>query len=357
MAVLRSYVSGAWTEPADDGRPVLDAVTGEEVARVSSAGIDLGAALGYGRIAGGPALRELTFHRRAALLKSLGQFLREHRPELYALSARTGATLGDAKFDVDGGIGVLLSYASKARRELPNDTILAEGAVEPLGKGGTFVGQHILTPLHGVAVQINAFNFPVWGPLEKFAPAFIAGVPSLIKPATQTAYLTARLAELMIGSGLLPEGSLQLVCGSVGRRLFEHLTEQDLVSFTGSAATARTLRLNPAVIARSVRFNAEADSLNCSILGPDATPGTPEFDLYVSQLVTEMTVKAGQKCTAIRRALVPAAVADAVTEAARDQLAKVTVGNPANPAVRMGALASLQQREEVRRSLKLLLAA
>ena len=356
MTVLRSYVSGAWTDPADDGRPVLDAVTGEEVARVSSAGIDLGAALAYGRSAGGPALRELTFHQRAALLRSLGMLLREHRQELYALSARTGATLGDSKFDVDGGIGVLLSYASKARRELPNDTILAEGAVEPLGKGGTFVGQHILTPLHGVAVQINAFNFPVWGPLEKFAPAFIAGVPSLVKPATQTAYLTARLVELIVGSGLLPEGSIQLVCGSVGD-LFDHLGEQDLVSFTGSAATARQLRAHPAIVGRSVRFNAEADSLNCSVLGPEAEPGTPEFDLYVRQLVTEMTVKAGQKCTAIRRALVPAALADQVAEAARDRLAKVVVGNPAEEGVRMGALASLEQREEVRRSVKSLLSA
>ncbi len=356
MTVLRSYVSGAWTEPAGDGRPVLDAVTGEEVARVSSAGIDLGAALAYGRSAGGPALRELTFHQRAALLKSLGMLLREHRQELYALSARTGATLGDSKFDVDGGIGVLLSYASKARRELPNDTILAEGAVEPLGKGGTFVGQHILTPLHGVAVQINAFNFPVWGPLEKFAPAFIAGVPSLVKPATQTAYLTARLVELIVDSGLLPEGSIQLVCGSVGG-LFDHLGEQDLVSFTGSAATARQLRAHPAIVERSIRFNAEADSLNCSVLGPEAGPGTPEFDLYVRQLVTEMTVKAGQKCTAIRRALVPAALADQVAEAARDRLAKVVVGNPAEEGVRMGALAGLEQREEVRRSVKALLSA
>ena len=356
MTVLRSYVSGAWIAPADDGRPVLDAVTGEEVARVSSAGIDLGAALAYGRSAGGPALRELTFHQRAALLKSLGMLLREHRQELYALSARTGATLGDSKFDVDGGIGVLLSYASKARRELPNDTILAEGAVEPLGKGGTFVGQHILTPLHGVAVQINAFNFPVWGPLEKFAPAFIAGVPSLVKPATQTAYLTARLVELIVDSGLLPEGSIQLVCGSVGD-LFDHLGEQDLVSFTGSAATARQLRAHPAIVGRSIRFNAEADSLNCSVLGPEAGPGTPEFDLYVRQLVTEMTVKAGQKCTAIRRALVPAALADQVAEAARDRLAKVVVGNPAEEGVRMGALAGLEQREEVRRSVKALLSA
>ena len=356
MTVLRSYVSGAWTEPADDGRPVLDAVTGEEVARVSSAGIDLPAALAYGRSTGGPALRELTFHQRAALLKSLGLMLREHRPELYALSARAGATLGDAKFDVDGGIGVLLSYASKARRELPNDTILAEGAVEPLGQAWTFVGQHILTPLHGVAVQINAFNFPVWGPLEKFAPAFIAGVPSLVKPATQTAYLTARLVELVVASGLLPEGSLQLVCGGIGG-LFDHLGEQDLVSFTGSAATARQLRSHPVIVERSVRFNAEADSLNCSVLGPEAGPGTPEFDLYVRQLVAEMTVKAGQKCTAIRRALVPAALAGQVAEAARDRLAEVVVGNPAEEGVRMGALAGLEQREEVRRAVKALLSA
>ena len=356
MTVLRSYVTGTWVEPADEGRPVLDAVTGEVVARVSSAGLDYGAALDYGRVTGGPALRELTFHQRAALLKSLGQLLLEHRPELYELSARTGATLGDAKFDVDGGIGVLLSYASKARRELPNDTVLAEGAVEPLSRDGSFVGQHILSPLRGVAVQINAFNFPAWGPLEKFAPAFIAGVPSLVKPATQTAYLTARLVELMVGSGLLPPGSLQLVCGSA-TGLLDAVGEQDLVSFTGSAATAQQLRAHPAVVSRSVRFNAEADSLNCSILGPDAEPGTPEFDLYVKQLVTEMTVKAGQKCTAIRRAFVPAALACLVTEAIRDRLAKIVVGSPAEENVRMGALASLEQREEVRRSVKALLTA
>src|SRR6201995_639011 len=209
MTVLRSYVSGAWAEPADGGRPVLDAVTGEEVARVSSAGIDLAAALDYGRSSGGPALRVLTFHQRAALLKSLGQLLREHRQELYALSARTGATLGDSRFDVDGGIGLLVRYASRARRDLTKATIPTEATSEPLGKGGTFVGQHILTPLHGVAVQINAFNYPVWGPLEKFAPAFIAGGPSLVKPATQTAYLTARLVELIAGSGLLPDGAIQ----------------------------------------------------------------------------------------------------------------------------------------------------
>jgi oxepin-CoA hydrolase/3-oxo-5,6-dehydrosuberyl-CoA semialdehyde dehydrogenase len=356
MSVLRSYVNGAWIAPAGEGKPVLDAVTGEEVIQVCSAGIDFAAALGYGRGTGGPALRELTFHQRAMLLKELGLKLRDHRPELYELSARTGATLGDAKFDVDGGIGVLLSYASKARRELPNEVVYVEGPPEPLGKGGTFLGQHILTPLRGVAVQINAFNFPVWGPLEKFAPAFIAGVPSLIKPATQTAYLTARLVELITESGLLPDGTIQLVCGSAGD-LLDHLTEQDLVSFTGSASTAQQLRTHPVIARNSVRFNAEADSLNCSVLGPDATAGTPEFDLYVDQLVTEMTVKAGQKCTAIRRALVPAERLAEVTEAVRDRLTSVTVGSPAADGVRMGALASLEQREEVRRSVKALLSA
>src|SRR5947208_2780681 len=356
MTFLRSYVGGAWVTPSGDGRPALDAVTGEEIARVSSAGIDMAAALEYGRRTGGPALRALTFHQRAALLKSLGSMLREHRDELYALSARAGSTLFDAKFDVDGGIGVLLSYASKARRELPNDTVYIEGAAEPLGRGGQFLGQHILTPRRGVAVQINAFNFPVWGPLEKFAPAFIAGMPSLVKPASQTAYLTARLVELIAASGLLPEGSLQLVCGGAGD-LLDHLGEQDLVALTWSAATARTLRAHPAVVARSVRFNAEADSLNCSILGPDAAPGTPEFDLYVKQLIAEMTVKAGQKCTAIRRALVPAAMAGEVTDAVRAALAGMVVGNPAEQGVRMGALASRDQRAGVRRSVGELLPA
>src|SRR5215470_14152278 len=356
MTILRSYTGGQWRTPAGHGARLVDAVTGEEVARVSSEGIDMAAALDYGRAAGGPALRALTFHQRAALLKSLASYLREHREEMYALSARTGATLYDSKFDIDGGIGVLSSYASKGKRALPNDTVYVDGDVEPLSRGGNFVGQHICAPLRGVAVQINAFNFPVWGPLEKLAPAFLAGVPSLIKPASQTAYLTARLVELIVDSGLLPEGSVQLVCGGAGD-LLAHLTEQDLVSFTGSAATAQRLRAHPVIIARAVRFNAEADSLNLSVLGPDAAPGSAEFDLYVSQLVTEMTVKAGQKCTAVRRAFVPAGRLAEVAEAARDQLAKVTVGNPANPAVRMGALASLQQREEVRRSLKLLLAA
>ncbi|GAA3247436.1 phenylacetic acid degradation bifunctional protein PaaZ [Pseudonocardia petroleophila] len=353
MTVLRSHVQGSWFTPSVEGRPLHDAVTGEEIARISSDGVDFAGALEYGRTVGGPALRALTFHQRAALLKALGQHLREHREELYAVSAQTGATLGDSKFDVDGGIGVLLAYASKAKRELPNDTVYVDGAVEPLGRGGTFLGQHVCTPLHGVAVQVNAFNFPVWGPLEKFAPAFLAGVPSIVKPASPTAFLTAKLTELVVGSGLLPDGAWQFVAGSVGD-LFDHLTGQDLVSFTGSASTAQTLRTHPAIVRNSVRFSAEADSLNLSALGPDAVPGTDEFDLFVKGLVAEMTVKAGQKCTAIRRAFVPTEHVDAVVEAASARLAEVTVGHPGADGVRMGALASLEQREEVRRSVKAL---
>ncbi|MGH3939993.1 MAG: phenylacetic acid degradation bifunctional protein PaaZ [Pseudonocardiaceae bacterium] len=352
--VLSSYVQGRWQPPSDEGTPLHDAVTGAEIVRISSTGIDMAGVLDHGRMVGGPGLRELTFHQRAALLKALAGHLREHRDQLYALSARTGATRRDSKFDVDGGIGVLFAYAGMGRRELPNDTVYVEGPPVRLGKDGTFLGQHIATSRQGVAVQVNAFNFPVWGPLEKLAPAFLAGVPTVIKPATQTAYLTALLVELMVRSGLLPAGSVQLVCGGVGD-LFDHLTEQDLVSFTGSASTAQRLRTHRVIAARPVRFNAEADSLNCSILGPDVSAGSPEFELYVGQLVTEMTVKAGQKCTAIRRALVPERLVNDVLAATAERLSRVKVGNPANPEVVMGALASLEQREEVRRSLKTLL--
>jgi oxepin-CoA hydrolase/3-oxo-5,6-dehydrosuberyl-CoA semialdehyde dehydrogenase len=351
--VVRSYVGGRWHEAKDDGTPVRDAVTGDEIARVSSAGVDMGSVLDYGRRVGGPALRELSFHQRASILKLVALYLRDQRDELYALSTRTGATRRDAQFDVDGGISVLFSYSSTGRRYLPNGMVYVDGDVERLGKGGTFVGQHICTPLHGVTVQINAFNFPVWGPLEKLAPTFLAGVPTLIKPATQTAYVTERLVEMIVESQILPEGTLQIVCGST-QDLFDYLTEQDLVAFTGSAATARNLRTHPVVVERAVRFNAEADSLNFSILGPDATPDARQVQLFVDQLVTEMTVKAGQKCTAIRRAFVPVKVFDHVEDATIDKLTQVTVGNPANSEVNMGALASLEQREEVRKSVEAL---
>jgi len=347
-----SYIQGRWFTPqGEDGQPVRDAATGEHIATLSSAGIDVAATLDYARTVGGPALRELTFHQRAAILKAVALELREHRDELYALSTRTGATRRDSRIDVDGGIGVLLSYASKAKRELPNGTVYVEGAVEPLSKSGRFVAQHIATSRMGAAIQINAFNFPVWGPLEKFAPAFLAGVPSVIKPAGQTGYLTALLVELLVQSELLPPGSVQLISGAA-RDLLDHVTEQDHISFTGSAATALRLRTHRSVLANGTPFTAETDSLNCSILGLDATAGSAEFTLYVDQLVTEMTVKAGQKCTAIRRALVPCELIDQIEAAVAARLADVMVGNPADRTTTMGPLASLEQREEVRRAVK-----
>jgi oxepin-CoA hydrolase / 3-oxo-5,6-dehydrosuberyl-CoA semialdehyde dehydrogenase len=351
--LLESYAAGRWYAAPDDGTPLADAVTGETVARISSTGLDVPAMLEHARAVGGPALRELTFHQRAGLLKQLGLRLMAEKDEFYAVSRRTGATDRDSAVDVDGGFGTLLSYASKGRRELPDDTVVLDGAVEPLGRGGTFVGQHLWTPLRGVAVQINAFNFPVWGFLEKLAPAFLAGVPTIVKPASQTAYLTEAVFRRIVESGLLPEGSVQLVAGSA-TGILDGLAGQDLVAFTGSASTARKLRSHPAVVGNSVRFNAEADSLNCAVLGPDATPDTPEFPLFVKQLVAEMTVKAGQKCTAIRRAFVPRSLVDSVVEATRERLARVVVGAPGADGVTMGALASLDQREEVLRSVKAL---
>ena len=351
--LLESYTAGAWFRATDEGAPLHDAATGEEVARISSTGIDLAAMTDHARTVGGPALRELTFHERAGLLKAMAKELGTHKDELYALSARTGATRRDSMVDIDGGIGTVFSYGSKGTRELPNDTIVLDGAIEPLGREGTFVGRHVYTSRPGVAVQINAFNFPVWGFLEKLAPAFLAGLPTIVKPASQTAYLTELAARRIIESGILPEGTLQLLCGSPAG-LLEELGAQDSVAFTGSAATGAHLRQHPSVLHGGLRLGVEADSLNCSILGPDVSADDPEFDLFVKGVVTEMTVKAGQKCTAIRRAIVPAGIADEVTEAIAARLAKVTVGNPANDDVRMGALASLDQREEVRKAVQAL---
>ncbi|MBY8863779.1 phenylacetic acid degradation bifunctional protein PaaZ [Nocardia sp. CA2R105] len=349
--LLRSYAGGHWYTAPDEGTSLHSAVDGSVVARISSTGLDTAHMVDYGRTVAGPALAQLTFHERAAALKALGAYLLERKDEFYALSSATGATTRDSAIDIDGGIGTLLSYASKARRELPNHTVYLDGAVEQLGKKGTFVGQHIFTSRRGVAVQINAFNFPVWGFLEKLAPTFIAGVPSIVKPASQTAYLTELVVRRIIESGLLPEGALQLVCGSVGS-LLEHLSGQDSVAFTGSADTAAILRAHPTVVREGVHFTAEADSLNASILGTDVSVDSPEFTLFVKQLVTEMTAKAGQKCTAIRRALVPENLLDAVVEATTARLGKVVVGAPDAEGVTMGALAGLDQREEVRKSVR-----
>jgi oxepin-CoA hydrolase / 3-oxo-5,6-dehydrosuberyl-CoA semialdehyde dehydrogenase len=344
---LESYVCGAWRPGNREGTLLRDATTGAVVAEASSAGIDFRAVLEYARNVGGPALRELTFHERAALLKRLAKFLTDRKEELYALSSATGATRGDSWIDIDGGIGTLFVFASKGARELPDSRVFVDGGPEMISKTGTFVGQHICTPLEGAAVHINAFNFPVWGMLEKLAPTLLAGVPAVVKPATSTAYLTELVVRRVVEAGILPEGTLQLVCGSAGD-LFDHLRCQDAVAFTGSASTAAALRSHPNVIAHSVRFTAETDSLNSSILGPDAGGGTPELDLFVREVVREMTVKAGQKCTAIRRALVPSSAVEAVTAALRDALGRVVVGDPRLEQVKMGPLASLAQRREVR---------
>jgi oxepin-CoA hydrolase/3-oxo-5,6-dehydrosuberyl-CoA semialdehyde dehydrogenase len=354
--ILPSYVRDAWWTPGDDAAgaatEVRDASTGEVVARVSTEGLDLGAALEHARTIGQKSLGELTFHQRAVLLKQMALALTERKTELYELSARTGATERDSWVDIDGGIGVLFTYSSKGRRELPNAKVLVDGPVEPLSKDGSFIGRHVYTRLPGVAVQINAFNFPVWGSLEKLAPAFLAGVPTLVKPATPTGYLTEAYVRILVESGLLPAGSLQLVSGSVPD-LFEHLRLGDLVAFTGSASTAERLRAHDSVQTGGVRFSSETDSINASVLGTDATPDTPEFDAYVKQLVVEMTSKAGQKCTAIRRAIVPAASVDAVVDAVRARLAeRVVVGDPRTEGTTMGPLASMGQRDEVLRQVR-----
>ncbi len=356
--MLQSYVQGAWWEPAESvaGVEVLDASTGEPVARVSSEGLDLAAALDYARTVGQQSLGALTFHQRAVLLKQLALALTERKEELYELSYRTGATKTDSWVDIDGGIGVLFTYSGKGRRELPNARVQLDGPLEVLSKDGSFLGRHIRTTLPGVAVQINAFNFPVWGSLEKLAPAFLAGMPSVIKPATPGAYLAEHMVRIMVESGLLPEGSVQLVSGSI-RDVFDHAKLGDVVSFTGSASTAEALRRHEAVQTGGVLFNAETDSINASVLGPDAVAGTPEFDAYVRQLVNEMTTKAGQKCTSIRRAIVPAASADDVVAAVRARIEeKVVVGDPRDEGVTMGALASAEQRDEVLRQVEKLTA-
>ena len=352
-ALLESYAAGRWFRAADEGMPLLDAATGEEVARISSTGLDLGGMVEHARLVGGPAVRALTFHERAGVLKRLAAHLNSDKDDLHALSLRTGATQRDGLVDIDGGIGTVFSFASKGTRELPNDTIYLDGGLERLGRGGTFVGQHVYTSRPGVAVQINAFNFPVWGMLEKLAPAFLAGLPSIVKPASQTAYLTELVVRRIVDSGILPEGSLQLISGSAGS-LLDELTVQDSVAFTGSAHTAGLLRNHTNVLHGGVQLGVEADSLNCSILGPDVTVDDPEFELFVKGVVTEMTVKAGQKCTAIRRVLVPTSLASAVTDAIVARLEKITVGNPAHADVRMGPLASVGQREEVRKAVQAL---
>jgi len=350
---LLNYARDEWVAGDGGEAEVMSAVTGEMIAQTGSGGIDFAGMLGHARSVGGPALRALTFHERAWMLKDLANAVMARKEELYELSYATGATRTDAWIDIEGGAGTLFSFSSKGRRELPNGRVLIDGAMEPLSRGGTFVGQHVYTPLQGVAVHINAFNFPVWGMLEKLGPTLLAGVPAIVKPASATGYLTEACVRIMIEADVLPRGALQLIMGSTGD-LMDHLTLQDVVSFTGSAATAMKLQSHPVIARESVRFVAERDSLNASILGPDAAPGTPEFDLFVKEVAREMTVKAGQKCTAIRRAMAPAQHLDAVQEALSARLAKVKVGDPRDEATTMGALASRDQLISVREAVRML---
>lgn len=350
----KSYVYGNWHQSESAGKKVLSAINGKMVAETSSDGVDFARVLSYGRDTGGTALRAMTIHERAQALKALAKHLLENKAELYAVSAHTGATKADSWVDIEGGVATLFSYSGIARREFANETFIVEGPPERLSANGTFIGQHILVSKPGVSVHINAFNFPCWGMLEKIAPSLIAGVPVVVKPATDSAYLTEAMVQQIIDSGILPEGSIQLICGGVGD-LLDHLTEQDCVTFTGSATTGQMLKSHSNIVARSIPFNMEADSINCCILGETVTEDDPEFDLFIKEVAREMTGKAGQKCTAIRRVLVPINKADAVKAALSARLSKVVIGDPAIEGVRMGPLISQLQRDDVRKNVTLLM--
>ncbi len=343
---ISSYAAGHWVGPDSGAREIENAITGQAFARAGNAALDTSAMLDHARNVGGPNLRRLSFHDRARMLKALALHLGAHKQALYDLSFATGATQADHLIDIDGGIGTMLVFASKGRREMPDGHVYVDGDVEQISRKGSFLGQHICTPLQGVAVHINAFNFPVWGMLEKLAPALLAGMPAIVKPATATCYVTELAVRIMLESGLLPEGALQLVSGSLGDML-DHLDCQDVVSFTGSANTALQLRSNPNILQNSIRFTAEQDSLNGSILGPDVQPGSPEFDLFLKEVQREMTTKAGQKCTAIRRILAPQSSIDAVINALKARLSEIVVGDPTQKETDMGALVSAAQKRDV----------
>ncbi|MDB4197306.1 phenylacetic acid degradation bifunctional protein PaaZ [Ascidiaceihabitans sp.] len=346
MLNVHSFAAGQWIAPSTDARPIESALTGEVIGQAGNSALDVQGMLEYGREIGSPALRAMTFHDRAKMLKALALHLREHREELYQLSFNTGGTQADHLVDVDGGIGTVLVYASKGRRDLPDGQIYLDGPPEQLSRNGTFMGRHICTSLQGVAVHINAFNFPVWGMLEKLAPTLLAGMPAIIKPATATCYVTEACVRIILDSGLLPKGALQLVSGGI-RDMLDYLDLQDVVTFTGSANTALKLRGNENILRNSIRFTAEQDSLNASVLGPDAQVGTPEFDLFVKEVQREMTTKSGQKCTAIRRILVPQGTSNAIIETLDKLLANITLGDPREEGTKMGALVSNEQKNDV----------
>ncbi|MCB9353814.1 MAG: phenylacetic acid degradation bifunctional protein PaaZ [Lewinellaceae bacterium] len=354
MQKLHNYVLGQWTPGDGDGIPQYHALTGELIGTASSEGLDYAAILEYGRKNGGPALRRMTFPERGRMLKALALYLLDRKEQYYRMSHMTGATRADSWVDIEGGIGNLFANSS-LRRRFPDEPYYVEGETIRLSKENTFIGHHILVPKHGVAVHINAFNFPIWGMLEKIAVNLMAGVPAVVKPSEQTSYLTEAMVRDIIASGILPEGALQLVVGA-GRGILDPVRSQDVVTFTGSAQTGKKLRAHPSILKYSVPFTVEADSLNAAILGEDAVPGTPEFDLFIKECRREMVTKAGQKCTAIRRIIVPEKLLGDVQKALSKELGKTVVGDPAVDGVRMGALINRQQLARVREKLAVLAA-
>ena len=349
---LKNYALGKWIEGEGNGKMLYDACTGEEVAVASSKGLDFAAMMDYGRKTGGPALRKMTFQERGRMIKALALHLFDMRKKYYPISYKTGATKGDSWVDIEGGIGNLFANAS-LRRKFPDSPFYVDGEMVDLSKGGPFIGHHIMVPKEGVAIHINAFNFPIWGMLEKCAVNWLAGVPAIVKPATLTSFLTASMVEDIIASGILPEGALQLICGSA-RGIVDHVTSQDVVTFTGSADTGRMLKSSPRIIEESVPFNMEADSLNCTVLGEDAVPGTEEFDLFIREVKREMVTKCGQKCTAIRRVIVPETLVEDVQIHLGKALARTAIGDPRIDGVKMGSLAGQEQLKEVRERVEIL---
>ena len=356
MQQLASYLSGAWQTGRGRARTIHHAITGAALWEVTSEGLDLAQARRFAIERGGKALQAMTFIERSAMLKAVAKRLLEQKDEFYAISAQTGATRADSWVDIEGGIGTLFTYAGLGSRELPDDLLWPEDELIPLSKQGGFAARHVLTSKSGVAVHINAFNFPCWGMLEKLAPTWLAGMPAIIKPATATAQLTQAMVKAIVDSGLVPEVAISLICGGAGD-LLDHLDSQDVVTFTGSAATGQQLRSHPNLVAKSIPFTMEADSLNCCVLGEDVTPEQPEFALFIREVVREMTAKAGQKCTAIRRIIVPLAQINAVSDALISRLHKVTVGDPAQEGIKMGALVNREQRQDVQDNVNKLIAA
>src|SRR5688572_14727401 len=350
MNQLHNYACGEWVAGSGKGQELFNAITGETVANTSSKGLDFGRMCEYARTVGGPKLRAMTFQQRGLMLKALAMHLLAKKENFYKISWATGATRSDSWVDIEGGIGNLFTYAS-LRRQFPDETYCYDGDVARLSKNNTFIGHHICVPKEGVAIHINAFNFPVWGMLEKVAVNWLAGVPAIVKPATVTSFLTEAVVKEIIASGILPEGALQLICGSANG-LLDHVMNQDVVTFTGSASTGKMLKSHPKLLEESVHFNMEADSLNCCVLGTDVTPDKPEFDIFIKEVTREITTKAGQKCTAVRRIIVPEKMVEDVHIALGKRLAQTIIGDPNVEGVRMGSLAGKSQLLEVKEKVE-----